>query len=283
MERTNFEIIGVPICCGSPTNGTQKACDILYEKLKIYNLPYTKIECKNSRTFKNNSYSPTQVKSCVKKLYKVTNGVYNRNKIPFILGGDHSLSIGSVASSLRKHGDDLLVVWIDGHVDINTLKSSVSHYIHGMPNAVSLGLFGKKLSPCHCKYKLKGKNLVVLGARSIDEAEYKILESNKVKYYNVDEIRKFGIENLINEIKKKTNVKHVHISFDVDCLDPNEFMATGYNLDNGFKINEVKEIIDLLTKKFNLSLFECVEYNPTLDNDNKDLDKILQITKHILG
>ncbi len=281
MSKNTFEIIGVGLCCGSPTVGTEYACNKLFSGyLKEHNFSYTKIHSSNRRNFKNNMYSPSQVERVTRKLFSLTNGIYNRNHTPIILGGDHSLTIGSGLSAIKKFKDDLLIVWIDAHTDINTVASSESHYIHGMTNAVLLGL-----QPCNIfknGSRLANNNLAVLGARSIDDSEYTILKDNNIYFKSAEEVNSLGYEKIVKEIKSNTNATKVYISFDVDSLDPSEFISTGYNIDNGFTISNVISIIDTLRNNFELVGFECVEYNPKKDKNSVDLDKISKVIQHIL-
>ncbi len=286
LDIKKYQIIGVPMSCGSPTSGSEKSTISFYNYFSSNNISclYKEIKAKNKVSFKDKElYSKKSIKITSNRLYKEINKAYKKELIPFVIGGDHSLSIGSVAASINKYRDDVLVVWIDAHADINTKESSMSHYIHGMPNAISMGLTCKELSPIKQKEVLKGNNLVILGARSIDEGEYPILKDNNVKYISVKEIRKIGINNYLENIRKNSNAKYVHISFDVDCLDPSEFVSTGYNIENGFKVNEVKQILSFFNENYKLELFECVEYNPNLDKDDKDLNKIMDCMRSIIG
>lgn len=286
LDINKYQILGVPISCGSPTRGSEKASEYFYNYFLSNNVSclYKKIKAKNKLSFKDKKlYSKKSVKATSKKLYKEINKIYKKELIPFIIGGDHSLSIGSVAASINKYKDDVLVVWVDAHTDINTEESSISHYIHGMPNAISMGLTCKELSPIKQKEILKGNNLVILGARSIDDGEYSILKNNNVKYISVNEMRKIGISNYLEMIRENNKAKYVHLSFDVDCLDPSEFISTGYNIEKGFSVSEVKQILSFFSENYILELFECVEYNPNLDSENKDLNKIIDCISSVIG
>ena len=286
LDIKKYQIIGVSMSCGSPTSGSEKSSTAFYNYFLNNNISclYKKIKAKNRVSFKDKElYSKKSIKITSHRLYKEINKAYKKELIPFIIGGDHSLSIGSVAASINKYRDDVLVVWIDAHADINTKESSMSHYIHGMPNAISIGLTCKELSPIKQKEVLKGNNLVILGARSIDDGEYPILKDNNVRYISVKEIRKIGINNYLENIRKNSNAKYVHLSFDVDCLDPSEFISTGYNIEDGFMVNEVKQILSFFNENYKLELFECVEYNPNIDKDNKDLNKIMDCMSSIIG
>ena len=283
MEKdfcNRYRAIGAGISCGSPTVGGEKASGCIIHRLKDlnYNFDYKFISTDNDKDVSVPSLiAKDNVASLVRRLYTEVSNCYDSGKIPFVIGGDHSLSIGSVASSLMRYGDDVMVVWIDAHTDINTATSSHSHFIHGMPNAVSMGLMDDGLSPIGCRRTLKPNNLAFLGARSIDDGEIKILNDNRIFYINVADLLARGIDDVVRELKLRSHAKYVHISFDVDGLDDRVFKATGYNIADGFSVQNVKEIITSLKKHFTLALFECVEYNPDLDKNKKDLDVVIDI------
>ena len=273
-----FDFIGVPLSIGSAVNGSQYAAEKIFSKMnidgKILNLNNSKCEKK----FNMNNYD--SISESVETIYKNVRESMNDN-IPFLIGGDHSLSIGSGSASIDKYGDDVLVVWIDAHTDINTEKTTISCNIHGMTNASLM----KKIPDLNIKEvnnKLMSENLVFFGARSIDDGEYVILNENNIEYYSVDEMRKYGVANIVRYVCKRKKPKHVHISFDVDGLDPSEFTATGYNIKDGFLVDEVKEIIKTLMQEKQLALFECVEYNPLMDNSN-EIDKIIDILISVIN
>lgn len=275
MINKDIKFIGVPISVGSPTRGTEKAFDKVE---KYFNVKSKKIECANKEDKTTLlAFSKASVMDCNEKLFDEVTLSLKSGSTPFVIGGDHSIGIGSVLADTTSN-NDVLVVWIDAHTDINTTKSSESHYIHGMPNAVSLGICPDLQMNREVKY-LDGKNLVVLGARSIDEGEFPILQNNDVGYYSVEEIRDVGFDKFLASLKEQHKNKKVHISFDVDCLNPDEFASTGYNIKNGFTVKEVKDIIKFLTTNYELSVFDCVEYNPDLDSDNKDLKTLISILK----
>ena len=275
-----YKAIGVGISCGSPTLGSEKASISIINKLKDmgHNFDFSFLSTSN---LKDKSepllISKNYVADLNKKLFGAVCDCYESNKIPFIIGGDHSLSIGTVAGSFQRYGNKVVVVWVDAHTDINTHITSHSHYIHGMPNAVSLGLMDEGLSPIHRESHLKPNQLAFLGARSIDDGEYAILQENGIFYLNVSEVLTQGVDNVVAQIKQISKADYVHISFDVDCLNPKEFSATGYNIDNGFSVQNVKDIFSSLKKHFTLALFECVEYNPDLDKDGKDLNTVVDL------
>ncbi|MBR4745428.1 MAG: arginase family protein [Clostridia bacterium] len=288
MKKYNFKFIAAPISVGSPTRGTDKAGDVIIDKMssKFNNevKVYTRLDFVNSESPQEHKIlNFSSVDKANKQLCLYLSKCIKDGVTPFIVGGDHSIGVGVTAYNLKKYRrEDLLVVWIDAHTDINTPESSLSHYYHGMPNAISMGLCDKSLSPIQNEEVLPGNHLAIIGARSIDEGEKIIIKNHSVNCISALDVRKNGIEKYIQELKEKTHCKYVQISFDVDGLDPSELTATGYNIPNGLTRDEVKLIIKTLLDNFELASFDCVEYNPELDKDDKDLNVILDIFSVLL-
>ena len=200
------------------------------------------------------------------------------NHFPIVVGGDHSVAMSSIAADSEMFGiNNLAVIYIDGHCDINTEETSTSHNIHGMPLASSLGLCHKALQVGPLKQKIFGNNLFILGARSIDEPEFNIIEDNKVNLYKNSEITNETLPSIFKDLQKSIGHKKVHISFDVDALDPSVLSSTGYVMPNGLSLEVVKNIIDFAFKNFDVISFDIVEYNPLLDKEKRDLKVVLDI------
>lgn len=138
-----------------------------------------------------------------------------------------------------------------------------------MPLASSLGLCHKALQVGPLKQKIFGNNLFILGARSIDEPEFNIIEDNKVNLYKNSEITNETLPSIFKDLQKSIGHKKVHISFDVDALDPSVLSSTGYVMPNGLSLEVVKNIIDFAFKNFDIISFDIVEYNPLLDKENE--------------
>ena len=276
----HYRLIGVPLSVGSSNNdGTQGACGVLCELIRN-NYPtianYNIVKCANDLDSTDqllaNKYSVLQANQM---LYEILHTL--TDEIPIIIGGDHSIGIGVTANALEKYDDQLLVVWIDAHADINTPQTSPSHYIHGMPNAVSMGLCDASLSPIGNAHVLKGDHLAIIGGRSIDSGEWDILHEKRVNTISPSKLRQVGIKQYICQLKRQTGCHKVQISFDVDVLDDSVFTSTGYNIPNGLLPEEVKDIIKELICQFELISFDCVEYNPDKDKDKKDLNTLIDI------
>lgn len=202
----------------------------------------------------------------------------NNEQFPIIIGGDHSVAMASIAAGSETFGiDDYVVVYIDGHADINTEQTSVTHNIHGMPLASSLGLCSESLQVGPLKKKIKGDNLFIFGARSIDPPEYDIIKENGVHLFENRVFLDNDYGHILMQTKEKIGNKKVHISFDVDVLDPEVFSSTGYLMKDGLSLESVLKILDFSFDNLDVVSMDIVEYNPLMDKDEKDLKTLLSI------
>lgn len=190
-------------------------------------------------------------------------------RLAFTVGGDHAIAIGSVAGAARVCGNEnISVIYIDGHADINTEKSTVTGYIHGMPLASLMGLCGERLTLSGAPFLL-GENTFIIGARSIDDGERPILKSQGVRVYAPEDIIRIGTERVAREVISSVKTKYVHISFDVDFLDGGIFPATGYRMPGGMEIEDAKTLLSFFASNLTVVSADFVEYNPHIDKDGK--------------
>lgn len=284
QNTAKYLICEAPVCVGSPTNGTQNA----YSSLKQNGLPRLFGEkalfCDFEGEREAFDTKPNKKLKGLSTVMLVNNQNYRNmlnghlnGLIPVCLGGDHSLAMSSIAALSDITGpNDLAVIYVDGHTDINTAESSLTGYIHGMPLAEALGLCPKELDIGENKIHLYGENLYIVGARSIDPEEYVICEKQGVHLYTADDVKSRGAEEILNEILNDIGDKKIHLSFDVDSIDGDEFPSTGYVMPNGLSFDCVYEILKKIIEQ-GISSLDVVEYNPLLDSDGTDRKKLFQI------
>lgn len=277
-----------PICVGSPTTGTEEA----YSFLSTHGLSNALGDKAVFSSFKPERTKPdilkdpnlknleTVVHVC-SELLRMQRIAFENNTMPITVGGDHSIVMSSVSALSEKVGtDNTVVVYIDGHADINTEKTSFSGRIHGMPLAQVLGLCTEKLDiGCKNKPALQGKNLYIIGAHSIDEPEYEIIEKQNVTLYSPKEVSDLGVDHIADEILSASEGKHIHLSFDVDSIDGSEFTSTGYVMSGGLSFKTVFSLLQRFILSGKIASFDCVEYNPSLDKNFSDMNKLLDIFK----
>lgn len=197
-----------------------------------------------------------------------------QNKFPLCIGGDHSMALGTIAgisSYCKKNKLTLGVIWIDAHTDMNTDETTPSGNIHGMPLAASMGLGHPDLVNFNgFAPKLKPENCVIIGARSIDIEERKNIRKLNPTVYTMSDIDKLGIHRIISRVLKqfKENVDHIHVSFDVDSVDPNFAPGVGTPVPGGLNYREAHSLMETIAECGCMSSLEISEVNPILDIRN---------------
>lgn len=190
---------------------------------------------------------------------------------PLVLGGDHSIAIGTLAG-ISKYFKRLGVIWFDAHGDLNTPETSPSGNIHGMPLAVSLGLGETTLTQIggYCP-KIQPENIVIIGARSLDEGEKRLIKEKGIKVYTMHEIDRLGIPKVIEETIAyfKDRTDGVHLSLDLDGLDPLYAPGVGTPVEGGLNYRESHLAMEMFFESGMITSAEFVEVNPILDERNK--------------
>jgi arginase len=197
--------------------------------------------------------------------------VVTSGSFPLVLGGDHSIAIGTLAG-VAKHYQNLGVIWYDAHGDLNTAETSPSGNIHGMPLAVSLGV-GHPLLTNIGGYapKVKPENIVIIGVRSLDDGEKIFIREKGIKVFTMHAIDRLGMTKVIEEtiayLKDRTD--GVHLSLDLDALDPNDAPGVGTPVIGGISYRESNLAMEMLAETDMITSAEFVEVNPILDEKNR--------------
>lgn len=204
---------------------------------------------------------------------------------PLILGGDHSLAIGSLAG-ITGHYENLGVIWYDAHGDLNNSHTSPSGNIHGMPLAISCGIGDETLVNLYKEGpKIKPENIVLIGMRDLDEGEKKYISDNDILTFTMTDIKERGISSVMKEsleyLQEKTD--GIHLSLDVDALDPMEMPGTGTPVDGGLSLSETLYAMTLLHDSKKITSMDLVEVNPLLDDKNKTAEKAVSIVSAFFG
>lgn len=229
------------------------------------------------------------LKTILKVSNKLAEIVYtnlSQGIFPITIGGDHSIAIGSVAGA-SKYYENMAIIWIDAHADLNTDKTSLSHNIHGMPLAISLN--EGETSLCNTLYKgqkVKPENIYHIGARDVELAEILLANRLSLNLYDSETIKKQGLENTIKTIIEDLKSKAfdgVHLSFDIDVMDARLVPGTGTSVADGLSMAEIEFILSSLLSTKLITSIDFVEYNPLLDDqDQKTLKYSLEIFNIIL-
>lgn len=204
---------------------------------------------------------------------------------PLVIGGDHSCAIGSVsgvASFFGQRNQRIGLIWIDAHADINTPETSLSGNIHGMPLAVLLGEgFADLTAVCPEALRVRPENTAIIGGRAIDPKEYETIDRLGVKLFSMDDIKTQGIE----EVTKKAisaaseGTQGVHVSFDLDALDP--YYAPGVSTPepDGLSITDAQACLEKLAHETSITSMDVVELNPLKDTNNQTAELIAKLVR----
>lgn len=289
----DVNLIGVPLFYGSDKKGVDLGPDKLRENNiinviesnhhKIYDLGNLYVP----KVAAENKYLTNADMKYLAPIVEVNNNLAQQvytslksNCFPFIVGGDHSLGMGSIAGA-SKYYKNLAVIWVDAHGDINTDKTSDTGNVHGMPLAASMGIGSKDLTDIfYAGIKVKPENVFIIGARSLDKGEQALTNEKKLNVYSTKDVAEKGMKPILDEIYNKllySNVDAVHLSFDIDCLDPSFVPGTGTPVSDGMNIDDAKYLIKYLFETNMIKSMDLVEFNTLLDKGDTTTKLVLDL------
>ncbi len=301
---SNVTIIGSPFHYGQSKYGTELSPAGMRSNGLIY-----KIEELGYKVNDLGDYYPYPVKRSLvvvdgksKQLHNPhITGVYNKmfakliqeemtdDTIMINLGGDHSTSIGSI-NGILSHNPDTVVIWIDAHADINVIDTSPSGNIHGMPIAFLTGLeditiLDPKKSDILCP-KLKFNQFGYIGLRSVDDGEKMIIKDNNIIHYDMKYIRTNGIKRTMSKLFHELGIYHsckrIHVSFDIDSVDPQIAPSTGTPSPNGLTKDEIMNIFKIIGETGKLISMDIAEINPLVSDSDGYIETVQLANECIL-
>ena len=296
MNKLNLTIIGVPMDLGQNRRGVdmgpsairyagvvERLTDLGHTVKDEGDILISQIRKEESSTTLRNL---EQVIEANTALANKVHSVVEAGDFPLVLGGDHSIAIGTLAG-LSDQYENLGVIWYDAHADLNTAETSPSGNIHGMPLAVSIGLGHKDLVNIReFAPKIKPENIVIIGARSVDPGERELIREKGIKVFSMHEIDKLGMTEVMNQtityfLERK--VDGVHLSLDLDGLDPLYTPGVGTPVPGGISYRESHLAMEMLYSSHLISSAEFVEVNPILDEKNKTADTAVALMGSLFG
>lgn len=194
------------------------------------------------------------------RLAGVVERVAREGGMPIVLGGDHSIAMGTLAGLARAYERAPGLIWIDAHADINSPDSSRTGNVHGMPLWFAL----------ERGYAL-GEHTVLIGLRDVDAAEKRILRERGVRAFSMTDVDKLGMARVVEEALSIAGAQKspMHLSFDMDAIDPSEAPGTGTPVKGGLSYREAHLAMEMLAESGHLGSMELVEINPILDRSNQ--------------
>ncbi|KAI5956273.1 CAR1 [Candida jiufengensis] len=219
------------------------------------------------------------VSDCCKLIYDTSLQTLQQGNLPLVLGGDHSIGTATVGASL-KYNPQTCVIWVDAHADINTPKTTESGNLHGCPLSFLMGIDSEFYPPefSWVPQVLKSNKLVYIGLRDVDEGEKKILREHNIAAFTMYHIDKYGIGKVVDMALDKVNPTRedpIHLSYDVDAIDPSFVPATGTRVEGGLSLREGLFIAEEIANTGLLQSLDIVETNPMLaDTEEHILDTV---------
>lgn len=210
-------------------------------------------------------------------------------ELPVVLGGDHSLAIGSLAGVTRnshRHQRPLWVLWLDAHADFNTFATSPSGNVHGMPAAVACGLGDPRLLGLSDGAPwVDASRIRMIGVRAIDTGESELLHTRRVRVTPMDEVRGRGLTTLIDEVLTRVAAEngHLHVSIDVDVMDPAVAPGVGSPEPDGLEPDEMHAALRRIAASGLLGSLDVMELNPLKDRDGMTARLAVELVESVLG
>lgn len=263
---------------GVHVNGSNLAPNVLLKNKGISSIEVDKEDIEKELEKENKLKNLKYVNSFNEKLY---NEILKIDDKVLTIGGDHSIAIASCLASKKKN-KNIGIVWIDSHADFHTTETTISGNIHGMPFATVCGINKDTLSYFFDGEYFKGENAILVGGRDIESPEYDNLSYAKVKLYTTNDIKENGAKEIIKKALDEAlkNTDGLHVSFDIDVIDPLIAPGVSVKAKDGLTFEEAKDIADVLIEyKDKIKSVDLVEFNPSEDKDNVTL----KITEEILN
>lgn len=230
----------------------------------------------------NVRYLPTILAACSQIAARVVD-IAKEGRLPLVIGGDHSIAMGTLAGLARLHGPGG-VIWIDAHGDMNNPDNSPTGNVHGMPLAAALGNCGFDIEGAPQAPWLDPEKVALVGVRSLDPGERELVEEKKIKVLTMPDIDRRGVADVMREaLDTVRGAPFVHISFDVDALDPKIAPGVGTPVRGGLTYREAHLAMELIAESGLMSSLEVVEVNPIYDNANTTGALAVELVASALG
>lgn len=280
------DVIGVPMDLGADRRGVDMGPSaIRYARLRENlealgiaryidhgNIPVPVAESHVAESAKNAKYLPIILAVCA-ELGRLVEDVVRQGGFPLVLGGDHSIAIGTLAGVRRARGRESGLIWVDAHGDINTPLTSPSGNVHGMP--VSIALEERSIVP---------ERTVLIGLRDVDSGERTRIRELGVRAFSMSDVDRIGMERVMEEALAIAAADgSLHVSFDMDGIDPTEAPGVGTPVRGGLSYREAHLAMEMVADTGKLGSMEVTEINPIFDQRNKTAELAVELILSALG
>jgi arginase len=286
MPATHVAIIGAPLDLGAGRRGVDmgpSALRVANLNSRLSELGYRVEDLGNVEADQQESVRATprsarflpQIEKSCRALAAMVEKAIARGRFPLVLGGDHSVAVGTVSGMshhFRKQGRKLGLIWMDAHADMNTPRTSPSGNVHGMPLACIIGAGPKQLTHIYdYAPKVDPANVVLVGIRDVDSLEKPLVKSSGVRAFTMRDIDERGMRAVMEDAVRiaADGTVGFHLSLDMDGVDPDEAPGVGTPVRGGFSYREAHLAMEILCDSRLVTSMEVVEVNPVLDDANR--------------
>ena len=293
MDKQTIRIIGVPMDLGQSRRGVDmgpsavryaglqaRLAGLGYEVFDEGNIavpnPEEQVVAGKARQLK-------AVTAVCQTIYQRASECVQRDDFTIFLGGDHSISIGTVAAATQN--EPIGIIWVDAHGDYNTPDTSPSGNIHGMPVAVLMGDGPTELVNIGYEgVKMQPSQLVQIGIRSLDTSEKNRLAHSGASIHTMRHLDELGMAAIARRaLERLRHLKHIHVSLDMDSLDPEAAPGVGTPVPGGLTYREAHLLMEILGDSGRVRSLDIVEINPILDDKNKTAELAVELAASLLG
>ncbi|MGJ7493456.1 arginase [Variovorax sp. RT4R15] len=298
MPTTTLELIGAPTDIGASVRGAGMGPDAL----RVADLPGMLARLGFAVRDSGNLAGPAtpwaapqaglrhvdEVVAWNRAVYQAVDSALGAGHLPVLLGGDHCLAIGSISAiawHVRQRGQKLRVLWLDAHTDVNTDTTSPSGNIHGMPVACLLGHGPAALTGWSGEQAAVDPDAIrFLGIRSVDAEEKKAIRAHGLQVFDMRHIDEHGMRTTMTEaLQDVDDNTHLHVSFDLDCLDPDYAPGVGTGVRGGPTWREMQLCMEMIADTGRLGSLDVVELNPALDVRNRTAEVAVELIESLFG
>ena len=294
-QRANVQLLGVPMDLGQDRRGVDMGPSaIRYAHLKevVEDLGYAVADLGNVETpipelvgKKEEIRHLGAVRDVCEAVAREAKKMVEAGTFPIFLGGDHSVSLGTVSGVAAASEGRTGAIWLDAHADFNTHETSPSGNIHGMPLAALAGVGHPELvSVGGPGASIRTEDMVIIGLRSVDERERELLRENGVRVYSIKEIDAYGVASVVRRaLDDLAHLDRVHLSFDLDSLDPEIAPGVGTPVRGGLTYREAHLVMELINESGMVTSLDVVEVNPILDARNGTAELAVELVASLMG
>ncbi|MBX6723812.1 MAG: arginase [Dactylosporangium sp.] len=296
MSARPVDVIGVPLDLGASRRGTDMGPSaIRYARLResiaglvpeVRDLGNIDVPVAEARETTGHLKYLDEIAAACGELAEVVARSLREGRLPLVLGGDHSIAIGTLAGHALA-GSEVGVVWIDAHSDFNTGETSPSGNIHGMPLAASVGLGDERLVNIGAPGPhVDAAHVAMVGIRSVDPEERELLLGSRVTVLTMADVDEMGLAACIRRaiaVASEDGRREIHVSFDLDAIDPAVAPGVGTPVPGGLSYREAHLALEILAEAGIVRSWEFVEVNPILDAGNRTAQTAVTLIQSALG